>query len=309
MLEYLTGEKSIVLLNQNFDIFYKTKLGELYCEDCCNIMSSLNSESIDLVVTSPPYDDLRTYENKSEWNWNVFCSIALLLYKVVKQGGVVVWIVNDRTIKGNETGTSFKQALFFKEIGFNLLDTMIWEKSIFKYPELKRYYQIFDYMFVFSKGEHKTYNLIKDRKNKTYNPSDKEYFFQNRRKSDGTIDRKRYKRQKKKPYGVRTNVWKMRPTRSKYNHPAMYPKEIVHDHIISWSNEGDTVLDPMCGSGTTLEMAEYLNRKWIGIDIVKSYCRETVKRIESNKGIKIKRRSLNKQYISDKKNRIRKIIQ
>lgn len=269
--------------NQNSNIFYKTKLGRLYCEDCCSIMSSLDSESIDLVVTSPPYDDLRTYKDKSKWNWDVFCSIALSLYRVVKQGGVVIWVVNDKTVEGNETGTSFKQALFFKEIGFNLFDTMIWEKKIFKYPEFRRYYQIFDYMFIFSKGRPKTYNLIKDRKNITYNPSDKEYSFHNRRKRDGTVDRKIYKRKIKKPYGIRTNIWKIETTKDRYNHPAIYPTQLAYDHIISWSNEGDVVLDPMCGSGTTLEMAEYLNRKWVGIDIVESYCKETVKRIKSGK--------------------------
>ena len=142
---------------------------DLYNGDCLEIMQQLIEEGIkvDLTVTSPPYDNLRTYNGNNDlWNENVWKGIIERLYKITNNGGVVVWVVGDATIKGSETGTSFKQALYFKEVGFNLHDTMIYQKSNFSNPSNNRYHQIFEYMFVFSKGKIKTFNSIKDRKNK-----------------------------------------------------------------------------------------------------------------------------------------------
>ena len=138
--------------------------------DCLDVMKTIPDGSVDLVVTSPPYDNLRTYNgNIEQWNFEKFKDIAKELYRIIKKGGVVIWVVGDATIKGSETGTSFKQALYFKDLGFNLHDTMIYEKNTSTFPARKtgiRYTQIFEYMFIFSKGKPKTVNLICDKKNK-----------------------------------------------------------------------------------------------------------------------------------------------
>jgi len=236
-------------------------LNKILQGDCLEVMKTFEDGCIDLTVTSPPYDNLRTYNGYSF----DFEGIAKELYRVTKQGGVVVWVVGDATIKGSETGTSFKQALYFKEIGFNLHDTMIWEKHSFNHdPRNKRYKQFFEFMFIFSKGRPTTYNEIKDVPIK----------------SAGKIitSSKTQKGGWKRAYGkitmnewqARSNLWKLTPARN-VNHPAPFPEKLAEDHILSWSNEGDTVLDCFAGSGTTLKMAKKNNRNYIGIEISQEY--------------------------------------
>ena len=206
-------------------------LNKIYNMDCVEGMKMLPDECIDLTVTSPPYDNLRTYKG---FTWD-FEATARGLYRVTKQGGVVVWIVNDATIKGSETGTSFKQALFFKECGFNLHDTMIWKKSGSPYPDRVRYYPNFEYMFILSKGKPKTVNLIADRNNKYYG----EKITATERQADGTlkVSNGRKKGRTIKKCGVRYNVWEItQASGNKTGHPAVFPEALVRDHIISWSN-------------------------------------------------------------------------
>jgi DNA modification methylase len=237
-------------------------LNKVICGDCLEVMKDIPDKSIDLTVTSPPYDNLRTYNG---YNFN-FKGIAKELYRITKEGGVVVWVVGDATIKGSETGTSFKQALYFKEIGFNLHDTMIYEKNGFRFPFPNRYHQTFEYMFIFSKGSPKTFNGIKDRKNIHTNRAGKNM----KRERDGT---KTYRESfTPEEYGKRYNVWRYNiGGKKEHNHPAIFPDKLAEDHIISWSNEGDIVLDPMAGSGTTLKMAKKNNRNYIGIEISPEY--------------------------------------
>jgi len=250
-------------------------LDQIYCGDCVDVMKKIDDESIDLTVTSPPYDNLRTYRGYSF----DFESIALELFRITKKGGVVVWVVADATIKGSETGTSFKQALFFKEIGFNIHDTMIWDKGGFSAVGtlVARYASVFEYMFILSKGKLKSFNPIKDKLNK-YGGS----------KLHGTIVQKdgtktRITGHNKKiisEYGQRHNIWSIAPCKQrKIKHSARFPEALAHDHIISWSNPGNLVLDPMCGSGTTCKMAKETNRKYIGIDCSEEYCRISRKRL------------------------------
>lgn len=236
------------------------KVDFIECCDCVEGMKSLPDGCIDLTVTSPPYDNLRTYNGYSF----DFESVARELYRVTKNGGVVVWVVGDQTVKGSETGTSFKQALFFMETGFNLHDTMIYQKSGVSYPDSTRYHQQFEYMFVFSKGKPKAINLIADRKNKY----------------TGTVGgNKRGGLCKRGEYGRRFNVWyypngKHNTTKDldAFKHPAVFPEQLAYDHIVSWSNEGDIVLDPFIGSGTTAKMAYKAGRHYIGFDISEEYC-------------------------------------
>jgi site-specific DNA-methyltransferase (adenine-specific) len=238
-------------------------------------MKSLPSQSIDLTVTSPPYDNLRTYNGYSF----DFEGIAKELYRVTKDGGVVVWVVGDATINGSETGTSFKQALYFKEIGFNLHDTMIWNKGTFTAVGAltSRYAPVFEYMFVLSKGQPKTFNPIKDRQNKTFGRKN----YGTIRQIDGTTKPMSNIGKPVAEYGQRHNVWELTPEKSNSNrlHPAMFPESLAHDHIVSWSNEGDTVLDCFLGSGTTGKVAKQLNRKFIGIEISPEYLEIASKRI------------------------------
>lgn len=264
------------------------KTNKIICGDNIQVLSTFRDECIDLTVTSPPYDNLRYYEG---YNFD-FENLAKELFRITKQGGVVVWVVGDATIKGSETGTSFKQALFFKEIGFRLHDTMIYEKNSAPYPASKkgnRYTQIFEYMFVFSKnGRPKTANIICDKKNKRGGKI--VVGVASYRKKDGVLIKRG--KQLVDDFGVRNNIWRYntgKGTTTKdeiaHQHPAIFPDALAQDHIISWSNEGDIVLDPMCGSGTTCLMAKKLNRKYIGIDVSKYYCRLSEKRLTYNEDI------------------------
>jgi len=244
--------------------------------DCLEVMKTLEDNSIDLTVTSPPYDNLRDYHG---YTFD-FEGIAKELFRVTKQGGVVVWVVGDATINGSETGTSFKQALYFKEIGFNLHDTMIYRKNSYAKPDATRYWNMFEYMFIFSKGKPKTLNLITDRKNKSFGRSSGKI---TKREIDGTLTER--KETVIGEFGKRENVWELdstNPTNDEvaFQHPAIFPEKLAEDHILSWSNEGDTVLDPMAGSGTTLKMAKKNNRNYIGIEISGEYCKIAEKRLE-----------------------------
>lgn len=247
---------------------------KLYNEDCAIGLRKISSDSIDLVVTSPPYDSLRDYKG---YVFD-FENIAIELYRVVKPGGVVVWVVSDSTVNGSETGTSFRQALYFKEIGFNLHDTMIWEKDTCAFPNFTRYYNNFEYMFVFSKGKPKTINLIQDRLNK----SSGTFVHGTERQKDGSTNRQSgYGKRKVKNVGVRFNVWRIMAEKSNNSgHPAVFPSSIARDHIISWSNRGDIVLDPFSGSGTTAIEALNNGRDFIGFEISKEYYEKSLQRIK-----------------------------
>ncbi len=228
-------------------------------------MARMQDNFLDLTVTSPPYDNLRTYKG-FEFDWQ---KVIKELYRTTKNGGVVVWIVGDATIKASETGTSFRQALYAIECGFKLHDTMIWNKGGFTaVGALKtRYAQVFEYMFVFVKGKLKTFNPLKDRLNKKQTGT----FLKNKRLADGTMGEVGKYGQRNK-YGQRFNIWKLANTdRSK--HPAIFPEKLVKDHIISWSNENDLIYDPFMGSGTTAKMALLSSRNYIGSEISEEYCK------------------------------------
>lgn len=259
------------------------EINKIYNENCLETMAKMPDNFIDLTVTSPPYDDLRAY--------NGYCfdfeNVAKELFRVTKQGGAVVWIVGDATVKDSETGTSFRQALYFKEIGFNLFDTMIYAKP----PRgavgnNKTYWQTFEYMFILSKGNPKTINLIADRKNKESRDGD------NGTKRLENGDLLKVKRGGYSEYGRRTNIWeygigKGQSTKDNiaFEHPAIFPEKLANDHIISWSNEGDLVYDPFMGSGTTAKMAILNNRKYIGSEISKEYCEIAEQRLKMCGGL------------------------
>ena len=247
--------------------------------DCVELMKEIPDDFIDLTVTSPPYDNLRDYNNEVTWNFEKFKEIAKELFRITKPGGVVVWVVGDATIKGSETGTSFRQALYFKEIGFNLHDTMIYQKDACPFPETNRYYPMFEYMFVLSKGKPKTVNLIADKPNKRYG---EKVASSTQRQPDGKTVKvsanKTDPTRTVKKYGVRGNVWQYSPGYNKstkdkyaYKHPAIFPEQLAEDHILTWSNPGDIVFDPFLGSGTTAKMAVLNDRKYIGFEISKEY--------------------------------------
>lgn len=254
-------------------------INTIICGDNCEVMRKMPSESIDLVVTSPPYDDLRTYGGHS---WD-FYGVAWNLKRLLKPGGVIVWVVGDGVVDGGETGTSMRQALHFQQIGLRIHDTMIYEKHSFRFPDETRYYQVWEYMFVLSKDKPQKYNPIEDRKvrlagvNVHGTSIDREG-----NRIPGNRGGRVYK-----DSGVRHNVWKFAGGKGgttadnyAFAHPAMFPEALARDHILSWSNEGDIVLDPFSGSGTTAKMAKHNGRRWIGIEVNSEYVDIANKRLE-----------------------------
>ena len=254
-------------------------IGEIHNENCLFTMQKMPDDFIDMVITSPPYDNIRSYGGN---DLKEFEKIAQSLFRVLKKGGTIVWIVNDQSSNWNESGTSFKQALFFKDVGFNLLDTMIYLKS----PRgavgnNQCYWQSFEYMFVFTKGKPKTIHLICDRENK-----------ESRKGDTGTKrifngDLKKIKRNGYAKLGRRTNVWHYNIGKGHsasdniaHKHPAIFPERLVADHLKSWSNENDLVYDPFMGSGTTAKVAESLKRKWIGSELNSEYCKIAYERLD-----------------------------
>lgn len=240
-------------------------------ESCLDTMSRWNDSCIDLVITSPPYDSQRDYKGYTF----PFADIAKELTRVLKPGGVIVWIVNDQTKGGSETLSSFKQAIYFKEeCGLFVHDTMIWAKKSATMPSSNRYDQVTEYMFVLSKGKPKTINLIKDKPNKW---AGKSTFAKNNsiRQTDGSLKDKGI-HGKYAEFGNRYNVWnhntsaQENPCKKQW-HPATFPLQLVKDHVISWSNEGDIVYDPFMGSGTTAKACVELNRFYVGSEISKEY--------------------------------------
>lgn len=243
---------------------------KIYNENCLDTMAKMKDNFIDLTVTSPPYDNLREYNGYSF----DFEDIAKELYRVTKEGGIIVWVVGDETKKFNESGTSFKQALYFKELGLNLLDTMIYYKQNYApaYPTLRRYANQFEYMFIFSKGRPNTFNPIQ--KTKVRNKKEKVAY----RQKDGSLKRK--VKEKGRETKDASNVWSFAVGGNITGHPAVFPEELVRDHIYTWSNEGDLIYDPFMGSGTTAKMAHLWKRNWLGSELSKEYLEDANRRLE-----------------------------
>lgn len=247
----------------------------VYNEDCRSVMKFMidSGTFVDLTVTSPPYDSLRTYNNSSSWSFDVFKEVAELLYNITNEGGIVVWVVGDETINGSESGTSFKQALYFMQVGFKLHDTMIYEKNSSSFParrDSKRYTQIFEYMFIFVKGKIKTGKLICDKENKW-----KGYQCWGQHTAyDKNGNLNKISNIKPVPdFSPRNNIWKYSVG---FNvnidkHPAVFPFKLAEDHILTWSNEGDVIFDPFLGSGTTMFAAIKNRRRFIGCEVDEKY--------------------------------------
>ena len=245
--------------------------------DCLELMKDIPDKSIDMVLTSPPYDNLRTYNGSLEWGEHVWKPVIQELYRVTKDGGVVVWVVGDATIKGSETGTSFKQALYFKDIGFNLHDTMIYRKINYIPLTHNRYEQAFEYMFVFSKGKLNVFNpIMVDCKN-AGSKTNKRTFYQDTTGSTSEGHNNNEVKQTKQ----KENVWDLATNAGTTGHPAQFPEKLAEDHILSWSNEGDMVLDPFAGSGTVGKLAKQLNRNYILMEKEQEYIDIINKRLNS----------------------------
>lgn len=252
---------------------------DIYVGNNIDFIASLEDSSVNLTVTSPPYDALRSYTNETDWTWDKFEAVAKGLYRVTAPGGVVMWNVSDQTLDGSESGSSFRQALFMMDCGFKLADTMIYKKAN---PggargSNKTYIQCFEYMFVFSKGPLATHNLIKDRLNKR--PGAQKGG--GKRNKDSSIGATvQYESEE---FGRRFNVWEFATQMDEYasQHPAPFPYKLAEDHVLSWSNEGDVVFDPFSGSGTTALAAVKNGRRAIGVDISVEYSKIAAERIEA----------------------------
>jgi len=252
------------------------EINKIYNENCLDTMKKIPDNFLDATITSPPYDNLRTYKKGigDAWSFEVFKPIADELYRTTKKGGVVVWVVGDATIGGSETGSSFRQALYFQEIGFKIFDTMIYQKTGTPFPQKVRYNQVFEYMFVFSKGKPKTFNPIL-KPNITAGAIRNSRKFRNK---DGELVAGMQGDKPIAEMGIDNNIWIIKNGMYKstkdliaFEHPAIFPEELAEKHIISWTNEGDIIYDPFMGSGTTAKKSIELNRNYIGSEISKEY--------------------------------------
>lgn len=246
--------------------------------DCLELMKDIPNASVDCVITSPPYDNLRTYEGTLDWSFEVFKELANELWRILKSGGVIIWVVADATIKGSETGTSFKQALYFKDIGFNLHDTMLYRKENHLPLKHNRYEQEFEYMFCFSKGKPKTFNPIEI----PCKLAGQEFWGDSKvfKTSSALVSMKKGVIKETKYHG---NIFSYRTGSivfEGYEHPAPFPEELVQDQMLTWSNKEDCILDPLMGSGTVGKVAVNLGRNFIGIEKVKKYFDIAKNRIE-----------------------------
>jgi DNA modification methylase len=252
----------------------KVQIGDstLYEGDCLDIMPTLGK--VDAVVTSPPYDNLRTYGE----GFN-----GVDLYEALRQiadrldvGGVCVWNVADATVNGSETGSSFRQALFAMDCGLRLHDTMLYIKDNVNFPEEVRYFSGHEYMFVFSNGAPKTFNPIKDRPNKWRGTKQ----HGTDRQPDGSLKPSSGNGKIIKPFGMRFNWWRLKNNNNPTPHPAPMPFAMAFDQATSWTNPGDTILDPFMGSGTTGVACAKLGRKFIGIELEPKYFDIACERIQ-----------------------------
>lgn len=247
------------------------ELNKIHCGDNCDLLGQLPRECIDLVVTSPPYDDLRTYGGHA---WD-FYGVAWQLKRVLKPGGVIVWVVADATRDGSETGTSMEQALHFKRLGLNLHDTMIYQKlNYLPQNAATRYDQCYEFVFVLSAGKPKTGNMLRDRKNAKAGQT---LLTGGRKNADGVLHDKRVLTCA--DTGMRSNVWCVAVGGEASDHPAPMPETLARDVIATWSNHGDLVLDPFSGSGTTAKAAKELGRMFLGLEINPEYCAIAERRI------------------------------
>lgn len=251
------------------------KTNNIYLSDCVSFMKRMQGDCVDLTITSPPYDNLRNYNG---YHFQ-FEEIAKQLFRITKNGGIVIWVIGDKINNGDRTLTSFKQALHFQKVGFNVHDVMIYKKKNTPFMRSNAYTNCYEFMFVFSKGKPKTFNPILTETKR----QGREKLVVNKR-ADG-INRKVWGILKEEK--TKTNIWEYAvglhgSTSDKiaFKHPAVFPEKLAEDHILSWTNEGDLVFDPMCGSGTTCKMAKLHNRRYIGIDISEEYCKIAQERLK-----------------------------
>ena len=254
------------------------EIDRIYNCDCLEGMKQIPDGCVDAIITSPPYDNLRKYGDVGEeWTFDKFKAIANQLLRVLKDGGVCVWVVKDGTDGGFETLSSFKQAIYFDEIGLHLYDTMIWEKQSSPNPTTGRYYDVFEYMFVFSKGKPSTMNFICDHKNLSAGKV-------SAKDSDSSNPERRRSREGVRvcpEYSRRPNIWQIAVGQNKTGHPAVFPYKLAQDHLRTWTNEGDTVLEPFLGSGTTAIACIKEKRHFIGFELNKEYYDKACKRIQA----------------------------
>ena len=249
---------------------------EIYNDDCLNYLKCQPDNSIKFTLTSPPYDNIRDYNGYSF----PFEEIAQELWRCTRSGGVVVWNVADATVKGSETGTSMRQALYFMSLGFRLHDTMIYaKKNPMPAGGSKRYHQAWEYVFILSKDAPETFNPIMVKAKFGHLEANMKH-----RGTDGEI---KYTKTKRNEFTKVRNIFEYsvgggHSTKDKvaFEHPAIMPEQLALDMISTWTNEGDTVFDPFTGAGTTAKMCMLSNRKFHGTELSTEYCDIIKKRLD-----------------------------
>lgn len=259
---------------------------QLHCEDCVSFMEKQPPEILDLTITSPPYDSMRTYQGPSDWCREKWEAVLSELFRLTKDGGSVVWVVGDQTKNGSETGTSFLQAIHAKTCGFRLHDTMIYQKNQCLPKNHNRYEQAFEYMFIFSKGRPKTFNPIRVPTKYPEKETARKNSYFSKTSETGRAMRSGKKRSPVKLDKIKGNIWSYSTGRGHstldieaFQHPAIFPESLVRDHVLSWSNKNDLVFDPFMGSGTTGKVSIEEERSFLGVELIENYFSIAQKRI------------------------------
>lgn len=257
------------------------KLNEVYCGDCVKLMKLLPDSTIDLVVTSPPYDKIRDYNGSIHFDLH---KTGQEIFRVLKSGGIAVMVIQDQTKNFGKSLTSFKTIIdWCDNIGFKLFETIIYRKNGSEGVWwTKRFRVDHEYMPIFLKGKKPQY-FNKEPLKIPSKHGGKVMTGSGSRKTNGETQKTVTRAINFKK--CRGTIWNYlmagdkNPLKRK--HPAVFPDKIPYDFIQCFCPEEGIVLDPFAGSGSTLVMAKKLRRSFIGFDIVPEYCELARERLKT----------------------------
>lgn len=264
-METLTEKEEII-----FNSFGEFELNEIYCIDCVEGMKKIPDNSVDIVVTSPPYDGIRDYNG---FNFDLH-ETGRGLIRILKEGGIVAMVIQDQTKNFGKTLTSFKTIIdWCDNIGFKLFECVIYRKHGSEGAWWTNRFRVdHEYMPIFLKGEKPQYFNKENLKVPSIHGG-KVMTGSGSRRTDGKTNAR-----VTRPINTmkcRGTIWNYLMAGDKdpikRQHPAPFPDQIPLDFIECFCPPGGVVLDPFMGSGSTAVAAKKLNRKYIGFDTSEEY--------------------------------------